>query len=70
MAHLGSSPGENFKKVVNFLNRFNSVASLSNNVNKISNMILHIIKEHWLINITLQIIFNMIIKNCIRVYQN
>ena len=70
MAHLGSSPGENFKKVVNFLNRFNSVASFSNNVNKISNMILHIIKEHWLINITLQIIFNMIIKNCIRVYQN
>ena len=42
-------------------------------VNKISNMtlwFLHTLKEPWLINITLKIIFNIIIKNCIRVYQN
>ena len=54
-----------FLKVVEFFNRFNSVASLSNKVNKISNMtlwFLHTLKEPWLINITLQIIFNMIIK--------
>ena len=36
MAHLGSSPGEIFKSV----DFFNSVASYSNKVNKISNMTL------------------------------
>ena len=51
-----------FLKGVDFFNRFNSVASFSNKVNKISNMTLWFLhkltlKEPWLINITLQIIY-------------
>ena len=39
MAHLGTCPGEIFMLLI-FFNRFNSVTSFSNKVNKISNMTL------------------------------
>ena len=79
--HTWAQAQVKFLKVVDFFNRFNCIASFFNKVNKISNMTLWFLKrnlhhlahtlalnELWLINITLQIIFNMIIKNCIRFF--